>query len=81
MVTAALDGSLADFPTEADPVFGLGIPTAVRDVPSEVLNPRRCWSDTAAYDAQARKLAGMFRKNFERFGEVDSGIKNAGPKG
>jgi len=81
MVTAALGGSLDAVKTEPDPVFGLGIPLEVRDVPSEVLHPRRTWSDPAAYDAQARKLAEMFRKNFERFGEVDSAIKNAGPKG
>ncbi|MDQ3673496.1 MAG: phosphoenolpyruvate carboxykinase (ATP), partial [Gemmatimonadota bacterium] len=81
MVTAALDGALDGARTEADPVFGLGIPNEVRNVPSDVLNPRRTWTDTAAYDAQAQKLAGMFRKNFERFGEVDSAIRNAGPKG
>jgi len=81
MVTAALGGSLDAVKTEPDPVFGLGIPLEVRDVPSEVLHPRRTWSDPAAYDAQARKLAEMFRKNFERFGEVDSAIKNTGPKG
>jgi len=81
MVSGALGGLLDTVRTEPDPVFGLGIPSEVKDVPVEVLNPRRTWSDPAAYDAQARKLAGMFRKNFERFGEVDSAIKNAGPKG
>ena len=81
MVSAALDGALDDARTEADPVFALGIPHEVKDVPSDVLNPRRTWTDSAAYDAQAQKLAAMFRKNFERFGEVDSAVKNAGPKG
>ncbi|HEU4749060.1 MAG TPA: phosphoenolpyruvate carboxykinase (ATP), partial [Gemmatimonadaceae bacterium] len=80
MVTAALSGSLDAVPTEPDPVFGLGVPVNVNGVPMEVLEPRRTWSDPAAYDAQARKLAGMFRKNFERFGEVNSAIKNAGPR-
>ena len=37
-------------------------------VPAEVMRPRDTWSDTAAYDAQAKKLAEMFRKNFEKFG-------------
>ncbi len=81
MVSAALGGALDVVRTEPDPVFGLGIPVEVKDVPAEVLHPRRTWSDGGAYDAQARKLAEMFRKNFEKFGDVDSAIKNAGPKG
>ncbi len=79
MVSAALAGTLDEARTETDPVFGLAIPSEVGNVPSEVLNPRRTWPDTAAYDAQARKLAEMFRKNFEKFGDVDPAIKNAGP--
>jgi phosphoenolpyruvate carboxykinase (ATP) len=50
-------------------------------VPADVLNPRKTWKDPAAYDAQARKLAGMFRKNFEKFGSVDKRIVDAGPRG
>jgi len=79
MVNAALAGTLDEARTETDPVFGLAIPSEVGNVPSEVLNPRRTWPDAAAYDAQARKLAEMFRKNFEKFGDVDPAIKNAGP--
>ena len=50
-----------------DPVFGLAVPTHVAGVPDEVLNPRDTWPDKAAYDAQAKKLAAMFRENFEKF--------------
>jgi phosphoenolpyruvate carboxykinase (ATP) len=81
MVHAALAGELDHVATETDPFFGLAIPREVKGVPSEVLNPRTTWRDTAAYDAQAKKLAGMFRQNFEKFGSVDPAIKNAGPKG
>ena len=81
MVNAALAGELDHVKTEADPFFGLAIPREVNKVPPEVLNPRTTWRDTAAYDAQAKKLAGMFRQNFEKFGSVDPAIKNAGPKG
>ena len=50
---------------ETDPVFGLSVPTHVAGVPADVLNPRTTWPDKAAYDAQAKKLAAMFRENFE----------------
>ena len=81
MVSAVLSGRLDDALTDVDPIFGLHVPTDVRGVPSEVLNPRRTWSDHAAYDAQAKKLAGMFRTNFEKFGNVDAAIAGAGPTG
>jgi phosphoenolpyruvate carboxykinase (ATP) len=81
MVTAALSGKLDKVATTVDPVFGLSIPNEVPDVPSDVLSPRKTWSDGAAYDAQAKKLAEMFRENFEKFGDVSPAIKGAGPKG
>jgi phosphoenolpyruvate carboxykinase (ATP) len=81
MVTAALSGKLDKVATTVDPVFGLAIPNEVPDVPSDVLSPRKTWSDGAAYDAQAKKLAEMFRKNFEKFGDVAPAIRDAGPKG
>ncbi len=81
MVRAALSGALDAVATTPDPIFDLPIPATVPDVPDEVLNPRNTWSDAAAYDEAAKRLAGMFRKNFEKFGNVDAAIATAGPKG
>ncbi|HEX6939167.1 MAG TPA: phosphoenolpyruvate carboxykinase (ATP) [Longimicrobiales bacterium] len=81
MVGAAISGRLDDVETREDPVFGLHVPVSVPGVPPEVLMPRQTWSDPAAYDAQAKKLAGMFRENFEKFAaEVSDAVRNAGPK-
>ncbi len=81
MVRSLLAGDLAEVRTYTDPVFGLHVPAAVTGVPSEVLTPRLTWADPAAYDTQAKKLAEMFRKNFEKFGSVDAAIVSAGPPG
>ena len=81
MVHAILDGALDDVATREDPVFGLAVPTAVRNVPAEVLDPRGTWPDPAAYDAQARKLAAMFRANFEKFSPGAESLLAAGPRG
>jgi phosphoenolpyruvate carboxykinase (ATP) len=81
MVRAALAGELKHAKTETDAIFGLSVPLEIEGVPSKVLNPRSTWADPAAYDAQAKKLARMFRENFDKFGNVDAAIKNAGPKG
>jgi phosphoenolpyruvate carboxykinase (ATP) len=67
MLNAAIEGRLADVPFVTEPFFGLSIPTSVPDVPSDVLDPRAAWADTAAYDRQAKKLAGLFFDNFTRF--------------
>jgi len=81
MVTAALNGSLADVATVQDPVFGLNIPTSCPDVPEDILNPRNTWKDKSVYDAKAKDLAGKFKKNFEQFAATASAeVRNAGPK-
>ena len=80
-MNAALAGELDEVKTHTDPIFGLAIPTETKGVPAKVLNPRETWPDTRAYDAQAKRLAGMFRENFDKFGSVDAATKNAGPKG
>jgi phosphoenolpyruvate carboxykinase (ATP) len=81
MVRAALAGQLDQVPTATDDRFGLAVPTQVPGVPAEVMRPRETWSDPAAYDAQAKKLAEMFKKNFEKFGSnIAPAIAEAGPK-
>jgi len=67
MVNAAIDGRLANVQCDTDPCFGLQIPQAVPDIPSDVLNPRDAWTDKSAYDAQAQKVARLFAENFKRF--------------
>jgi phosphoenolpyruvate carboxykinase (ATP) len=80
MVHAALEGRLAGAKFEADPVFGLEVPTAVPGVPLKVLRPRDTWADGAAYDAAAAKLARMFEDNFGKFAdEVSAEVRGAGP--
>ena len=80
MVTAALDGSIAQAPTRVDEFFGLEVPINCPGVPDEVLDPQATWSDKAAYVDQAKSLAGRFVENFEKFQEyVSPGVDSAGP--
>jgi phosphoenolpyruvate carboxykinase (ATP) len=80
MVRAVLSGKLARATFTPDPVFGVLVPDAVPDVPAHVLTPRGTWADPAAYDAMARKLAGLFQKNFEKYAAgVPDAVKHAGP--
>jgi phosphoenolpyruvate carboxykinase (ATP) len=79
LVAAVMTGALDNVPTTIDPLFGLAYPTACRNVHSQILDPRRTWSDPEAYDAQAKRLARLFRENFARFENVAPSIAAAGP--
>ncbi len=81
LLNAALDGSLADGEMRIDPHFKFRVPVAVPGVEAAILNPRATWSDQAAYDAQARKLVGLFRDNFRKFeAHVDPDVLQAAPE-
>lgn len=79
MVTAALEGRISDAEFERDPVFGLMIPSAVPNVPVEVLSPRAAWRDKAAYDTMAAHLAKLFAQNFAKFETASPAVTAAGP--
>jgi phosphoenolpyruvate carboxykinase (ATP) len=81
IIRAALAGDLDAVPYETDPVFNLAVPTSCPDVPPSILKPRATWSDPAAYDRQAVKLAQMFADNFQAFeADVSPDVRAAGPR-
>ncbi|NCI49825.1 phosphoenolpyruvate carboxykinase (ATP) [Sediminibacterium roseum] len=81
MITAALDGRLDVAGYTAHPVFGMMMPDSCPGVPSEILNPRSTWADTAAYDAKSKDLAAQFVQNFEKYASgVTQEILDAAPK-
>ena len=80
LLSAALDGSLARSGFTPHPIFKVLVPHEARGVSAEVLDARATWSDPAAYDETARKLAGMFADNFQQYAEdVTPGVAAAGP--
>ncbi len=81
IIDAIHSGALAEAPTRIDPVFGFEVPTSCPGVPDALLDPRSTWSDPAAYDAMAKKLAALFIENFSTFEEgASDAIKAAAPK-
>jgi phosphoenolpyruvate carboxykinase (ATP) len=81
MIRAALAGALDSVAYERDERFNLEVPTSCPDVPAGVLKPRNTWSDGAAYDKEAAKLAGLFAENFKAFeAGVTAEVRAAGPR-
>ncbi|MEL6622212.1 MAG: phosphoenolpyruvate carboxykinase [Pseudomonadota bacterium] len=80
LLNAALSGQLNQVEMRIDPMFGFQVPVEVDGVDKNMLEPRKTWSDTAAYDAQAAALVAMFRENFEKFEtHVDNDVLEAAP--
>ncbi|MCM2502320.1 phosphoenolpyruvate carboxykinase [Aureimonas altamirensis] len=80
LLASALDGSLRNVDFRTDPNFGFEVPVAVPGVEDAILDPRETWADKGAYDAQARRLSEMFRKNFQKFeAHVDADVLKAAP--
>jgi phosphoenolpyruvate carboxykinase (ATP) len=81
IVDAIHAGALDKAATVEDPIFGISVPTECPGVPSDILVPRNTWADKAAYDAQARKVATLFRDNFKKYeAQASEEIRAAGPR-
>jgi len=80
LLQAALSGQLERAEMRSDPYFSFKVPTEAPPVPRGILNPRDTWSDKEAYDAQARRLAGLFQQNFVQFADqTPKSVLDAGP--
>ena len=80
MITAILDNQINEAKYTKDSMFGLDIPISLHGIPDEVLDPRSMWSDKSQYDLEAKKLASLFKSNFEKYGDSVEHLKEFGPK-
>ncbi len=79
MVSAAINGELDTVSYKHDDIFNLEIPLHCQGVPSEILDPSSTWSDKRDYAVAAKRLAGLFVRNFERFGDNVADLAKYGP--
>lgn len=80
IVESIYGGKLAHSQKRKDEIFGFDVVTECPGVPPEILDPRESWSDQAAYQASAEKLAGLFVENFKKYQDgAGSAILAGGP--
>jgi len=54
---------------ETFPVFGLQVPKVCPGVPSAILNPANAWERKEMFSSELKKLASLFKNNFENYGD------------
>ncbi len=82
IIDAILSGEIDQASTTQLPFFNLAIPDSLEFVNDGILDPRSTYPSAAEWEVKAKKLAGMFIKNFERFTDTDKGkaLVKAGPQ-
>ncbi|NLL27582.1 MAG: phosphoenolpyruvate carboxykinase (ATP) [Bacteroidales bacterium] len=82
IIDAILDSSIDEAPMEKIEYFGIKVPTKLKDIDPNILNPRKSWKNPEQYDKQAQMLADKFIKNFQQFTDIEEGkrLLVAGPQ-
>ncbi len=82
IIDAILNGELDDAKTHSLPIFNLNMPTKIKAVPSQILDPRASYDDVIYWHERAHNLAELFVKNFEKFTDTQAGkdLLKSGPQ-
>ena len=80
LLNAALSGELDNIEMRKDNNFGFSVPLKVKNIDSNILDPRNTWQNKDDYDSQAKKLIQMFIDNFVQFqSDVEEKVRKSGP--
>ena len=82
IIDAILNGDIKGVPTKKIPYFNFEVPTVLKGVATEILDPKDTYANPAEWDAKAKDLASRFIKNFEKYTTNPAGkaLVKAGPQ-
>ena len=82
IIDAILNGDILGVPTKKIPYFDFEVPTELKGVDTNILDPRDTYANPADWDAKAKDLASRFIKNFAKYegNEAGKALVAAGPK-
>lgn len=81
LLSAALEGRLAEVPFRKDKLFGFEVPTTCPNVPADVLDPASTWGSKEEYWKKYDALAARFIENFKQFADgCPDDVVRAGPR-
>ena len=73
IIDAILNDELKDIETEIIPYFNLSIPKNLKNISSNVIDPRKSWDSDTEWEIKAKELAQLFINNFQKFCDDDHG--------
>jgi len=81
IIDAILDGSIDKAEKVHIPFLNLTAPKTLPKV-SDILDPRTTYKDVAEWEVKAKKLAGLYIENFEKYCDTEEGraLVKAGPQ-
>ena len=82
IIDAILNGDILGVPNKKIPYFDFEVPTELKGVDTNILDPRDTYANPADWDAKAKDLASRFIKNFAKYegNEAGKALVDAGPK-
>ena len=79
IITSILNGSINNVSYIKEEFFGLNIPTNLGEIDKKVLNPINSWENKNKYINEAKRLAKLFKDNFENYGKDVKYLIKSGP--
>ena len=79
IITSILNGSINNVSYIKEEFFGLNIPTNLGEIDKKVLNPINSWENKNKYINEAKRLAKLFKDNFENYGKDVEYLIKSGP--
>ncbi|MDR2511690.1 MAG: phosphoenolpyruvate carboxykinase (ATP) [Bacteroidales bacterium] len=81
IIDAIIDSSIEEGKRQYIPILNLYIPTEVKNVPTEILDPRNTYPKPEDWEVKARDLAQRYIENFAKYCDNDTAkaLVNAGP--
>ena len=82
IIDRILDGSMEKVETQMVSIFNLEIPRTLEGVNTDILDPRKTYSETSEWETKATDLANKFVANFVQYTDNEEGknLIKAGPQ-
>ena len=82
IIDAILNGDINNAPTKRIPIFDFEVPTSLKGVDSNILDPRDTYQNVTEWNNKAIDLANRFNKNFIKYktNELGKYLSKFGPK-